>query len=387
MRKKEFREDAARHYAEINNIALNEESDHYIVEAVRSFVGIQSFKCNECDHYIRTVDTYCWFCGEDVSEHGDGGFDKIAANVNSKKIEKAKKVKKVEVEVKEVEPEIVEDVEDVEDVEPEIVEDAEAEEEPLPVEEEKVVKTRSTSTKIGYKSETNNPPVISKLSKKPRLEVVEGGDLPEVKEEVKEEAKAGTALTLDLRVEEIKKLDSSTGFAAWQIGKHLFEIKEGELYKEKSIKSFADFCEKELSYTRRTAYNYIDIAQKFDPEQAQRLGLFQLLILNQGDLSDRDRNKLAEKATEMTTKELKAKVEEIKEKDREKRGEEPRPERKKAPVNALKSFLGVTVKGKFSKDAPETAVVQLDDGPIGIEVTVMKTGVKITFVELSNETE
>jgi hypothetical protein len=97
MAKPKLRKDAALHYAKAHGIEVDGESTNKeIVAAIREFVEGElrgrreddKWRCPVkddddnplpgCDSYILDDDTYCWFCGFDVSEDGTGGFDKVA---------------------------------------------------------------------------------------------------------------------------------------------------------------------------------------------------------------------------------------------------------------------------------------------------------------------
>jgi len=34
----------------------------------------QAYECDRCKHTVQPPDMYCWYCGHDISEDGDGGF-------------------------------------------------------------------------------------------------------------------------------------------------------------------------------------------------------------------------------------------------------------------------------------------------------------------------
>ncbi len=50
----------------------------------------------------------------------------------------------------------------------------------------------------------------------------------------------------------------------WQIGRILHKINTDKLYEQWKYKSFMEYCENELSYTRRTAYNFIKLYENYE---------------------------------------------------------------------------------------------------------------------------
>jgi len=361
MAKVEFNRDAALLYAKINGIKLPKEiDDDDLIYSVKKYVGVQPDTC-DCKSHIRDDDRMCWYCGGDVA-NTDKGFEPGGYDVMLEEWEhgqgKKEKVEKEKKEKKEAElADLREEAESADIPENEIESGPEPEEEPEePAEEEKPAKKE---TKV----------------KKSNLQVVKSDSLPVEPEKAPRAVKKGE-LTLDKRIDEIRALAGQTAVSAWKIGKHLFEINEKQLYKEKECETFEVFCKENLGYSRATAYNFMRIAQRFDLEQAKKLGLFHLIALSSSTISDKDRERIFDKAESegLTCNELRDEINEAKAKDPDAK---PKPERKVA--SPYKHLVGAKVEGKYDRQDPQLAVLMLDDS-VSIRLKVLKTKVSAEFV-------
>ncbi len=355
MAKAEFNRDAAILYAKLNGIKLPKEiDDDDLIYSVKKFVGVQPDTC-DCKSHIRDDDRMCWYCGGDVANTKagaePGGYEVMLEEWEHGQGKK-EKVEKKEAEL----ADLREEAESADIPENEIESAPEPEEEQeVPAEE----KPGKKETKV----------------KKSSLQVVKSDPLPVEPEKAPRSVKKGE-LTLDKRIDEIRALSGQTAISAWKIGKHLFEINEKQLYKEKECETFEAFCKENLGYSRATAYNFMRIAQRFDLEQAKKLGLFHLIALSSGAISDKDRERIFDKAESdgLTCDELREEIKEAKEKDP---NAKPKPERK--VVSPYKHLVGAKVEGKYDRQDPQLVVLMLDDS-VSIKLKVLKTKVSAEFV-------
>lgn len=349
MAKAEFNRDAALLYAKMNGIKLPKViDDDDLIYTVKKFVGPQPDTC-DCKNHIRDDDRMCWFCGGDVAniEGGvePGGYDVLLEEWEQ---EHGKKEVKTEVEAP--------------------AEESAPEEEPGP--EESLAPEEEPEEPAEEKPGKKEPKV-----KKSNLQVVKSDPLPVEPEKAPRSVKKGE-MTLDKRIDEIRALSGQTAMSAWKIGKHLFEINDKQLYKEKNCDTFEKFCKDNLGYSRASAYNFMRIAERFDLEQAKRLGLFHLIALSSSTISDKDRERIFEKAESegLTCNELREEINEAKKKDPDAK---QKPERKAA--SPYKHLVGSKVEGKYDRQDPQLAILQLDDF-VSIKLKVLKTKVSAEFV-------
>jgi phage regulator Rha-like protein len=62
------------------------------------------------------------------------------------------------------------------------------------------------------------------------------------------------------------------GLGLWNIGKELKYIRDNKTYKQLGLSSFQEYTEKELDYSRRKAYNFIRVAEKYDVHSGAQIG-------------------------------------------------------------------------------------------------------------------
>jgi len=348
METAEFNRDATFLYAEMNGIKLSKTDDDNDIIRIMDKAVKGPDTCFDCKKKINDTDRMCWYCGGDVAntEKGiePGGYEVLKEEWSQRSEKKeTKKEKKEKKEVEEV------------PAEPEVEPDVEPEEEPEEPEE-----------KPGKKE-----PKVKKSS----LQMVKSDPLPVESERAPRAVKKGE-LTLDKRIDEIRSLSGQTAMSAWKIGKHLFEINDKQLYKEKNCDTFEQFCKDNLGYSRASAYNFMRIAERFDLEQAKRLGLFHLIALSSSTISDKDRERIFNKAESegLTCNELREEINEAKKKDPDAK---PKPERKVA--SPYKHLVGSKAEGKYDRQDPQVAIIQLDDS-VSIKLKVLKTKVSAEFV-------
>ena len=100
-----------------------------------------------------------------------------------------------------------------------------------------------------------------------------------------------------------------------EIGRCLKEINDRKLYEFLDASSFAEYAEKAVGLKERAAYNYITAYETYGVQGLQKygqLGITKLVALAQ--LNEEDRAKLLEsgKAEEMSTRELKEEIKDLK---------------------------------------------------------------------------
>lgn len=75
------------------------------------------------------------------------------------------------------------------------------------------------------------------------------------------------------RVDLIKGLRRKLAEDAYEIGKHIQEIHDKNLWKAKGYDSFSAFCKNELDYTRVMAYKYMSMSRLLKKDDAVKLGV------------------------------------------------------------------------------------------------------------------
>ena len=218
--------------------------------------------------------------------------------------------------------------------------------------------------------------------KKSNLKMVETSLVPVEAEEERRPSKKGE-MSLDKKIEEIRTLNKQTGVSAWKIGKHLHDIKVNALYKQKNIETFEKFCEAELPFTRAAAYNYIRVANKFNQDEAKLIGLAQLIKLASDGVSEKDRERIMEKAPEMDGETFESEVQEAVKAERERKGT-PEPTNKRKAASPYRHLVGAKVDGKFDKADPQKVILSLDDD-IFIELKILKTKVSAEFKKVEDD--
>jgi len=205
-------------------------------------------------------------------------------------------------------------------------------------------------------------------------------------EETAVEKREDDGVSLRDRIEKIRAMDANTGMNAWKIGRELFVINKTKKFEEE-YKNFDDFCEKALGYKRTTAYAFLRIAQRIEEEDAGKVGFVKLMMI--ASAPEAARSKLLKAASfesggkSLTREELREKINEFREKEKEKRGNDGGKRRGRPPGSAKSKFMpfvGQRFNGKNGDD--ESVFVFALDEQVGIEFKQMKRGAKITFVQL-----
>jgi chromosome segregation ATPase len=105
----------------------------------------------------------------------------------------------------------------------------------------------------------------------------------------------------------IKSNENFVGMGLWNIGNELKYIRDNKTYTDKGYKSFEDYVENELDYSKRNAYRYIEISEGYNVTsmaQIGHLGMVKLLALSKLDEAKREEFIQINPVDEMTTKEL-----------------------------------------------------------------------------------
>jgi hypothetical protein len=105
----------------------------------------------------------------------------------------------------------------------------------------------------------------------------------------------------------IKSNENFVGMGLWNIGNELKYIRDNKTYTEKSCSSFEEYVEKELDYSKRNAYRYIEISEGYNVTsmaQIGHLGMVKLLALSKIEEPQREEFLENNSVNEMTTKEL-----------------------------------------------------------------------------------
>jgi len=88
--------------------------------------------------------------------------------------------------------------------------------------------------------------------------------------------RATAGLVLDLLTNEIHRLKGAVGRGMYEIGVRLARIVDERLWESRGYKSFEDYLEHGVSFSRSTGYKLIRIARRFDAELAERYGVEKL---------------------------------------------------------------------------------------------------------------
>lgn len=95
----------------------------------------------------------------------------------------------------------------------------------------------------------------------------------------------------------------------------LKEMRDNKLYKELGYQNFEEYCEKEVGFTRQSAYNYIRIAEKLPQDfvnSSLQIGTKKLTLLATLDEPQREEIQQATDLESTSVKELKARIAELK---------------------------------------------------------------------------
>lgn len=101
----------------------------------------------------------------------------------------------------------------------------------------------------------------------------------------------------------------------WEVCKGLKEMHDGKLYKELGYSHFKEYCENELEVSDRQARNYISLADSFSDEERKSisaLGTTKLFLLAKLDEPQREEIQQAVNVEEVSVRELKEKIDELK---------------------------------------------------------------------------
>jgi len=198
--------------------------------------------------------------------------------------------------------------------------------------------------------------------------------------------------TLAERVENIRVLDQSTGAAAHKIGAELYQIKEGKKYVEGGHETFKDFCAGVLGFSTTWADGCIVVFENLKLEQATALGVSKAVETARAPAAIRKKVLAAIKGTEqlkgelLTKNEIKAMVKEQRDKEREDNGQGEQPAGRPA-ASKFKTALELKPQTKkppkgFADGGVE--VLYPLDHKIAVEVSFTDKGsLRIQCVELA----
>lgn len=158
--------------------------------------------------------------------------------------------------------------------------------------------------------------------------------------------------------------------AGYELGLALREVQSRELWKEKKLSGFREFCEKnDISHT--LAYGLIDLVNKFDRTAFLKHGQTKLLIVAKAD--EKDRPGLLSDADNKSTRDLKSEVDRTKKKG--KTGPGPSSPSKPAPPHEAGKQDG---RGRPSKeDQTITLLAKVGGKPVKLKFKDKKTGEEI----------
>ena len=334
---------------------LAEVVEEAILENVKDISYEDRFECEKCLKVVQEPDDYCWYCGNDVSEDGTGGFvpekqgkdePKEEVETEEKEIEEVEKADE-EIEAEEVESEETEDDE---------IEESDAEEtEEVEVEAEEEIE----------KAEPEPSKEIAVLDLEPTAIVI-----PSIEENPLEHH------SLLARIEVGK-----TGVSAWKIGFHLRNIEDKNLWKDslKGHKSATEYFEKELNMTFKQVAEFKKVNSYYSQQEVMEweLGVDKLII---GLAAPSDvRNRLLsssaskEKGGEGWTRE-KLREEVIK---ANKEAKENKPGPTKKVVSPLYRAVKKIGEVEFKKANDQNIAYWEDPDGNRVEVQIMKTKVKM----------
>lgn len=95
----------------------------------------------------------------------------------------------------------------------------------------------------------------------------------------------------------------------------LKEMRDNKLYKELGYQNFEEYCEKEVGFTRQSAYNYIRIAEKLPQDfvnSSLQIGTKKLTLLATLDEPQREEIQQNTDLESISVRELKARIAELK---------------------------------------------------------------------------
>lgn len=148
------------------------------------------------------------------------------------------------------------------------------------------------------------------------------------------------------RIEEseavIKANENVVGIGIWNIGNELRHIRDNKTYTQKGYSDFQEYCEKELNYSRPTAYRFIEIADKFpvsSMRQIESIGIVKLLEV--AKLPEETRTAVLEHAplNDMTVKEVQELRKQLQEREKQIRAEAERRETLEDTIKQMSSQI------------------------------------------------
>jgi hypothetical protein len=344
--------------------AVREIVKELVEEAVKDIKEDDRFECDRCKSVVQEPDVFCWFCGSDTSDDGSGGYtpedeDKLV-------FESSKKASKKE-EPAEEEPPKKTKAEKKADKKPE-KKSKKAEKQ----ESEEVVETDS------------EPTFYDELVHE--AEAVED-DLPPSKALAKLEAPADGEVAVYKTLKEytsaIRTLNANTGMMAWKIGKLLLEVKETKQFRD-GYTNMADYVTKEIGYSWQQARNFMRYAQVVEQDQAEKLGIYKLEILARSPEEAKDRMLKAALPKDVggqglnrdqLENKLKNEKEKLQGREKSPRGRKPEPNKHLR----IHDLIGTSIEVRTDSDGEGEEVIP--DTLCLVEVKVLKTKVRITFVE------
>lgn len=138
---------------------------------------------------------------------------------------------------------------------------------------------------------------------------MESGNLPEVSEEYSRAVKLHGAIVADAQ---------AAAYHLISLGKNLKEMNDGKLYKELGYESLGDYASESVGLKGRAAYNYISAYETYGESGLQKYGALGITKLTELiRLPPDERAELLEdgETAEMSTRELQAKIDELKKKN------------------------------------------------------------------------
>jgi len=323
-----------------------------LIEAIEEGTVDLEFSCEKCEAPLDELSgehgsPFCWFCNDDLTDDGTGGVDNYLASLE----EEEEDGEEEEDEEEDEEDEDDEEEEDDEDEEEEDEDDEDEEEEDEDDEDEE--------------------------------------EEDEDDEDEEEKPKKG-GLTIKQHVKEIKKLDRTSGEAAYDIGVHLADITDGKKFQDLGYERFPDFCAAELGYTQQTATGLIRVSQAYDKKTVGQLGITRALLLV--NAPEKVQKKLMKKLKDGTVKALKMTAKEVKAVVKEARTNEgtsgkggPKARSPYLPLLSQKHTIRKPPKGYSVTKTAKPWTVPMDD-KVGLEISVTKKGsFKFQFVSLVTE--
>lgn len=137
----------------------------------------------------------------------------------------------------------------------------------------------------------------------------ESGNLPEVSEEYGRAVRLHGAIVADAQ---------AAAYHLISLGKNLKEMNDGRLYKQLGYESLGDYASESVGLKGRTAYNYIAAYESYGESGLQKygaLGITKLTALLQLPPDERGELMESDEMAELSTRELQAKIDELKRKN------------------------------------------------------------------------